>query len=227
MREETKGWGDHKELPEEIPEFPLIRRMLLVADSVIQTPRLRAFETNKRRVAKFSEMMDLCFVGRNAAVLQYTQFAYTDETKRRRMSNIATPKPGRFDEELAKLDLAPMVMRGKADLSETSLILTSVKPGLTVGGTLQTRTMLAPFGGGRSVRNFQIDQEMKSRGPQVQEKIQNETMDRKEDVNRKSLCNRIPIRPRKKTIRLRQEGCPAWTSTSSAALKTERTRWKR
>ena len=120
--------------------------MLLGADSVIQTPRLRAFETNKGRVAKFSEMMDSCFVGRNAAVLQYTQFAYTDETKRRRMSNIATPKPGRFDEELAKLDLAPMVMRGKADLSETSLILTSVKPGLTVGGTLQTRTMLAPFG---------------------------------------------------------------------------------
>ena len=39
-----------------------------------------------------------------------------------------------------------MVMRGKADLPEASLILTSVKPELTVGGTLQTRTMLAPFG---------------------------------------------------------------------------------
>ena len=36
-------------------------------------------------------------------------------------------------------------MRGKADLPEASLILTSVKPGLTVGGTVQTRTMLAPF----------------------------------------------------------------------------------
>ena len=33
-----------------------------------------------------------------------------------------------------------------------------------------------------------------------------ETMSRKEDANRKSLCNRIPIRPRKRTIRLRQEG---------------------
>ena len=39
-----------------------------------------------------------------------------------------------------------MIMRGKADLPEASLILTSVKPELTVGGTLQTRTMLAPFG---------------------------------------------------------------------------------
>ena len=56
------------------------------------------------------------------------------------MSHAATPKPGRFD------DLAPMIMRGKADLLEASLILTSVKPGLTVGRTLQTRTMLAPFG---------------------------------------------------------------------------------
>ena len=146
LREETKGWGDYKKLPEEIREFPLIRRMLLGADSVVQTRRLRAFETNERRVAKFSETMDPCFVGRNAALLQYTQFAYTDEATRRRMNNTATPKPGRFDEEWAKLDLAPMIMRGKADLPEASLNLTSVKPELTVGATLQTRTMLAPLG---------------------------------------------------------------------------------
>ena len=93
LRDETKGWGDYKKLPEEIPGFPLIRRMFLGADSVIQTPRLRAFQTNERRVAKFSEMMDPCFVGRNAAVLQYTQLAYTDETTRTRMKNAATPKP--------------------------------------------------------------------------------------------------------------------------------------
>ena len=111
----------------------------------MQTPRLRAFETNERRIANFSETMDLCFVGRNAAVLQYTQFAYTDEATRRRMSNAATPKT-RFDEEWAKLNLAPMVMRGKAELPEASLIVSSVKLGLTVGGTLQTRNMLAPFG---------------------------------------------------------------------------------
>ena len=99
LREETKCWGDYKKLPEEIPEFPLIRRMLVGADSVVQFPRLRDFETNERRVAKFSETRDPCFVGRNAAVLQYTQLAYTDEATRRRMSKTATPKPGRFDEE--------------------------------------------------------------------------------------------------------------------------------
>ena len=92
--------------------------MLLGADSVVQTPRLRAFETDERRVAKFSEMIDQCFVGRNAAVLQHTQFAYTDETPRRRMNKAATPKPGRFDEEWAKLELAPMAMRANADLQE-------------------------------------------------------------------------------------------------------------
>ena len=113
-----------------------------------------AFETNERRMAKFSEMMDPCFLGRNVAVLQYTQFTYTDEATRNRMSNAATPKLGSFDDEWAKLDLAPMTMRGKADLPEALLILTSVKTGLTVGGTLQTRTMLVPFGHEDLYRNF-------------------------------------------------------------------------
>ena len=144
--EETRGWGDYKRLPEEFHEFPLIRRMMLGVVSVVQVPRLRAFETNETRVAKFSETMDPCFVGRNAAVLQHTRFVYTDQAMRRRISNAATPKPGGFDKEWAKLDLAPMKMRGRAELPESSLILTSVKPELTVGGTLQTRTLLAPFG---------------------------------------------------------------------------------
>ena len=33
VREETKGWGDYKKLPEEIPEFPLIGRIFLGANS--------------------------------------------------------------------------------------------------------------------------------------------------------------------------------------------------
>ena len=79
-------------------------------------------------------------------MLQYTRFAYTDQATRRRISNAATPKPGRSDEEWAGLGLAPMKMRGRTELPEASLILTSVKPELTVVGTLQTRTFLAPFG---------------------------------------------------------------------------------
>ena len=183
MREETKGWGDYKKLPEEILEFPLIRRMLLGAVSAVQIPRLRTFETNERRMAKFSETMYLCFVGRNAAVLQHTQCAYTDQSTRMRISNAATPKPGRFDEEWAKLDIAPMRMIGRAELPEASLILMSVKPELTVGGTLQTRTLLAPFGyeevkivygeeedqsAGRLIyRNSQKGPEVKIKDPQI------------------------------------------------------------
>ena len=129
-----------------MPEFSLIRRMLLGADSVLQTPRLRALETNERRMAKFSETMDPCFVGRNAAVMQYTQFAYTGESTRRRMTNAATPNPGRFEEEWAKLDPAPMNTRGKADLQEAALIVVNVKPELVISGKLLTRTALAPFG---------------------------------------------------------------------------------
>ena len=99
VREETKDWGDYEKLPEEISEFPLIRRMLLGAVSVVQTPRLGAFEANERRVGNFVGTMDPYFVGRNAAVLQYTRFAYTDQATRRRICNAATPKPGGFDEE--------------------------------------------------------------------------------------------------------------------------------
>ena len=79
-------------------------------------------------------------------MLQYTRFTYTDQATRRRISNAATPKPGRFDEEWTGLGLALMKMRGRTELPEASLILTSVKPELKVGGTLQARTLLAPFG---------------------------------------------------------------------------------
>ena len=103
VREETKDWGDYEKLTEAIPEFPLIRRMLLGAVSVVQALRLRAFETNERRIEQFVATMDTYFVGRNA-----------DE--------------------------------GRTELPEASLILTSVKPELTVVGTLQTRNFLAPFG---------------------------------------------------------------------------------
>ena len=155
------------------------------------------------------------------------------------MSNAATPKPVMFDKTWAKLDLARMIMRGKADL----LVLTSVKPELTVGGTLQTRTMLAPFSheevkvvhgeeedqsaGRLVVPKFPDGARGEEQGPLSSLRTRDETMGREDAFDRKSLCIRIPIKPRKKTIRRRQEGCPAWTSISSAILKTARTRWKR
>ena len=54
LKEETKNCGDYRTLPEETPEYRLIRRMLLGADSVVQTPNLRAFETNNRRMERLT-----------------------------------------------------------------------------------------------------------------------------------------------------------------------------
>ena len=55
-------------------------------------------------------------------------------------------EPGAFDTEWAELNLVLMRMRDRAELPEAYLILTSVKPELTMGGTLRMRTFLAPFG---------------------------------------------------------------------------------
>ena len=143
-------WNDEAQvafenIKQELCEAPVLG-MPTEKGMYVQTPRLRAFETNERRVENFVGTMDPYFVGRNAAVLQYTRFAYTDQATRRRISNAATPKAGRFDEEWKGLGLAPMRMRGRTELPEASLILTSVKQEMTVGGILQTRTFLAPFG---------------------------------------------------------------------------------
>ena len=81
-------------------------------------------------MAKFSETMDSCFISRNTAVLRYTHFAYVDDSTRRRMSNAAFPKPGRFEKEWAKLELAPTMIRGKADLKEAALIVMNMRPEL-------------------------------------------------------------------------------------------------
>ena len=64
VRKETEDWGDYKKLPQEIHEFPSTRRMLLGAHSMVHTPRLRAFDANERRMAKSSEPMEPCFIGK-------------------------------------------------------------------------------------------------------------------------------------------------------------------
>ena len=79
------------------------------------------------------------------------------------MNNAATPKPGRLEEEWKKLDLAPIVMRGKADLQEAAMILTSVKPENLVSGKLYTRTVLAPFGC-KEIRVMHGEEEDRSAG---------------------------------------------------------------
>ena len=172
----------------------------------------------------------------NAAVLRYTQFAYTYETTRRRINNTATPKPGSFDEEWAKLDLAPTVLRGKADLQETSLIVMSVKKEIEISAKLLTRTIIAPFGceevkitlgeeedqsaGRLVVPNFQMGGRVKSKDIRVQGGIRSEMTRREKTADRRNPCRRILIRLDKTTIRLRQTVCQAWISISLKILKS-------
>ena len=43
------------------------------------------------------------------------------------MSNLATPMPGRNEEDWAELDLAPTAMRGRVDLKETAQIVLKIR----------------------------------------------------------------------------------------------------
>ena len=65
-------------------------------------------------------------------VTAYAVF-YTDQATRRQISNAATPKPERFDEEWAKLDLAPMRMRGRAEFIRVLLDLDESENGVNGG----------------------------------------------------------------------------------------------
>ena len=62
------------------------------------------------------------------------------------MSNAATPRPSRFEEEWTELIVAPTATRGKADLQEAALIVTNVRPEMTITWKLLTTTALPPFG---------------------------------------------------------------------------------
>ena len=90
----------------------------------MQTPRMGASETDERRIAAFSTSMDPSFIGK---VQQHTQFAYVEESTRRRMHNTATSKPGRFEEEWAALNIALLAMRGKVSKGEAAVIVNHVR----------------------------------------------------------------------------------------------------
>ena len=198
---ETKDWGDYRKLPEEIAKFPPLNSEDVARSRLHSTnSQLGAFDIKERRMVKFSETTDPYFVGRNAAVLQYTQFVYKDESTRRRKSNAATSKPRRFEEERIRLDLTPMVMRGKADMREAALIVMSVKPELAMSGKLLTRTALEPIGceeikikhgeeedksaGGLVVPKFPDEMRTEEQGPSISGR--NQKRDDKEGEDRRS-----------------------------------------
>ena len=131
------------------------------------------------------------------------------------------------DKEWAQLNLVPMRMRGRAELPEASLILTSVKPELTVGGTLRTRTFLAPFGY-EEIKIVYGEEEDQSagrliipkfpKGARTEEHGPSNSKHRSEGDDGQGGSRRseeeepmqqIPIKLTRKTIRHRQEEYPA------------------
>ena len=99
------------------------------------------------------------------------------------MSNAATPKPESFEKEWAKLDLAPTVMRGKADLQEDALFVMSVNSELAISGKLLTRTALAPFDC-EQVMMKHCENEDKSAGELVVPRFSDETMNDEQGPSR-------------------------------------------
>ena len=76
----------------------------------------------------FFNAIDPCFLSNNAAVLQYTQFAYMEESTTRRLRKVATSKPGSFEKEWKKMNVAPPVIRGSFVMGEAAVILIKVRP---------------------------------------------------------------------------------------------------
>ena len=129
-------------------------------------------------------------------------------------------------------------------LPEASLILTSVRKEMKVGGVLQTRTFLAPFGceeikvvhgeeedksaGTLLIPRFHEEADNDEQGPSNSNKDKSEGDDGQgeegEAVRLKNPCNKIKLVG--KTTGHRQEEHPAWILTSSVILKTMRIRWK-
>ena len=119
--------------------------MLLGAVSAGYAPQLVAFETYGRRVALFADTVDQDFASRNAAVLYYTNFADSEETRRKRMSNMATPKPGRIEKDWTKLKVTMPSVRGNLHLKQRAVIALDVRKIFDFIARLLTRAFLAPF----------------------------------------------------------------------------------
>ena len=137
-----------------------------------------------------------------------------------------------------------MRMRGRTELPEASLILTSVKQEMKVEGILQTRTFLAPFGC-EEIKVVHGEEEDRSAGtlliPRFLEGVNNDEQgpsssnkDKSEGDDGQGGIRQTeePVQQDAdqaggKTTGHRQEEHPAWISISSVILRTMQTRWRR
>ena len=62
------------------------------------------------------------------------------------MHNTATPTPGRFEEEWAELNVAPLAQRRKFNMGEAGVAVMLVRAEMLTIGSLLTGDALAPLG---------------------------------------------------------------------------------
>ena len=62
------------------------------------------------------------------------------------MHNTATPKPWKFEEEWAALNVAPLAMRRKVNMGEAAVVFMHVRAEILTIGSLLTGDALAPLG---------------------------------------------------------------------------------
>ena len=74
IREETVDWNDFNEIPEKMPEFSLIWRILLGADSAVYATSFKTLDTNENKRVTFANTVDPFFVSSKNAVLYCTHF---------------------------------------------------------------------------------------------------------------------------------------------------------
>ena len=135
-----------------------------------------------------------------------------------------------------------MKMRGRTELPEASLILTSVKSEMKALGTLQARTFLAPFGceeikvvngqeedrsaGTLLIPRFPEEADNNEKGPSSS----NQDKSERDDGQGGSRQTDEPMQQDQaggESTGHRQEECPAWISISSVILRLMQIRWKR
>ena len=133
-RKDTNERIDFNELPEETPDYPIIRIFLHGDDSAVYAPRLIVIETNERKMTGFADTTDSCFVSSNAAVLQITHFAYLEESTTKRMSNIAIPKSAKKTNDWKRLKVALLAMKMKTTSTWVKQLFWSSQAGFyTIG----------------------------------------------------------------------------------------------
>ena len=87
------GFSGSRPLPDQCPRYPLIRRMLLGVTSPVIAPRIGAARDAEKRMLKWSEGMEPCFIRWNVAAMHTFDFTFPDAWSRKKIKASPSRKP--------------------------------------------------------------------------------------------------------------------------------------